>query len=148
MIIASINLLGLAVGVGFYYYTHFIFQKPLPSEEIEQSRLKQEAANLMATDPIKFKRRTVNLLSNPNKLRFLDFEMYLLPFKQTQAEEINKNEALIFDTTIELAGKFTPEELNTVAGKILFEGRIKKHLNDMMGAPIVKKIYFTKFVIQ
>ena len=147
-IIAALNLLGLLVGVGFVYYTNFIYQRPLPSEQVEQAHLIEEAAQLMATAPVRFKRRTVNLLSGPNKLRFLDFQMYVLPFKEAQTDEINKNESLIFDTAIELAGRFTAEELNTVAGKILFEGRIKKQLNSYFNPPLVKKIYFTKFVVQ
>jgi flagellar FliL protein len=39
-------------------------------------------------------------------------------------------------------------ELNSITGKILLESRIKKRLNSILGAPIIKRIYFSKFIIQ
>ena len=52
------------------------------------------------------------------------------------------------DAIIDIASNMAPEELNTVAGKVILEERIRKRLNDFFGKSLVKEIYFSIFVVQ
>jgi len=147
-ILTGINLTGVAIGAGLYIYLSFIAQRPLPQEKVELARLKEEALNKTTLETLKLDRVTINLFSKRNKLKFLDLEMSILPFKASQLEKLDAHKPIIFDSAIEIAGKMDPFELNSIAGKILLESRIKEKVNGLIGDSLVKKIYFTKFTIQ
>ncbi|MEC8623527.1 MAG: flagellar basal body-associated FliL family protein, partial [Bdellovibrionota bacterium] len=59
-----------------------------------------------------------------------------------------KNKHIVRDTFLDIAGEMSPEELNSLTGKLLLESRIKNRLNKDMGSKIVQELYFTKFVVQ
>ena len=62
--------------------------------------------------------------------------------------EIEKNKHIVRDTFLDIAGEMTPEELNSITGKIILEDRIKKRLNKSLGARPVQEMYFQKYVVQ
>jgi flagellar basal body-associated protein FliL len=42
----------------------------------------------------------------------------------------------------------SPSDVDSMTGKITFESRVKKAVNEKLGQPIVKQIYFSSFVVQ
>ena len=48
---------------------------------------------------------------------------------------------------IDITSGSDPDELNTVAGKLLLENRLKNIINKILGKKIVSEILFTTFVI-
>lgn len=147
-VIALINLLGVGAGLGLFIYTGYVQKRPLPQERVELEKLKEDQYNQATLDSVKFDRITVNLPSRATKLNFLDLQMNVLPFNVNQIEKINQNKALVLDVAIDLAGRMSASELNTVSGKILLESKMKREINFHLGSPVIKRIYFTKFTIQ
>ena len=75
--------------------------------------------------------------------------MNILPFREDQKALIKQNEPIIKDVVIEIASQYEPDDLNSLTGKILLETRIKNQVNAKLGnSPVVKKIYFSVFVVQ
>lgn len=147
-ILILINLVVALLGAGVVYYSHFMI-KPEPTDQLsEKSKLKDSLSEQVSITPVPIKKFTVNLSSHANRLRFLNLEMSILPFFEDQKALITKNEFLIKNVVIELASSLTPEEVETVTGKMLFESRIKKQVNAKLGQPVIKQIFFSGFVIQ
>ena len=68
-------------------------------------------------------------------------------------EKLETNKYILRDEIITLAGSMYPNELNTVSGKLVFEEKIKQRFNDALASATnkkktIRKIYFTKFVVQ
>lgn len=148
-ILIIVNLVVALAGVGIVFYSHNVL-KPEPTDQVaEAETLKQEAAEANQLKPVPIKKFVVNLHSQGNRLRYLDLEMNVLTFKQVQTQIIKDNEHIFKDTVVELASHLTPEDLESVTGKILLENRIKKQVNAKLGdPPVIKQIYFSGFVVQ
>ncbi len=147
-ILIIINLIVAVAGVGLVFYSHNMI-KPEPTDQVaEQLKIRESLLEQSAITPLPIKKFTVNLNSHANRLRFLNLEMSILPFFEDQKEVIKKHEFLIKNIVIELASSLTPEEVETVTGKMLFESRIKKQVNAKLGQPVIKQIFFSGFVIQ
>lgn len=148
-ILIIVNLVVALAGVGIVFYSHNVL-KPEPTDQVaEAETLKQEAAEANQLKPVPIKKFVVNLHSQGNRLRYLDLEMNVLTFKQDQTQIIKDNEHIFKDTVVELASHLTPEDLESVTGKILLENRIKKQVNAKLGdPPVIKQIYFSGFVVQ
>ena len=141
-IIIIFNLIGILLGFGIFVFTEFISQRELPVDNAEFQRLLalgNEISNLKAFE---LEKLTLNLSSERSRLRYLDVVMHLLPFHESQMTILDQYKPLILDNIIEITGRMTPEEVNSVTGKIIFEDRIKKMTNDLVKKPIIKKIYF------
>lgn len=147
-IVMALNVLGLLFSLGAVIYSTVIWQKPLPKNEEELRLLRQEALTTSFVETIPMKKITINLPSQRGRLRYLDIEMGLLPFKSVYIDKLKANFSLIYDRAIVHSGKMEAEELNSLAGKILLEDQIKKDVNEALGGPILKKIFFTVFVVQ
>ena len=91
---------------------------------------------------------SVNLYSRKTRLRFLNIKLDLELFQNGMQEKLKDLTPVINDQLIDIAGNMKASELNSITGKILLESRIKKRLNSLLGAPIIKRIYFSKFIIQ
>lgn len=146
-------LLGVngAVAVGaaaLVIYSHTSI-KPLPTNQTaEEKALVDSAAADNQITPVMFKKMVVNVYAEGTRLRYLETEIGLLPFSDADKEGLKKAEHLLQDALIDIAGKMSPEELASVTGKILLEGRLKKRLNDKLERMVIKQIYFTKFIVQ
>ena len=141
-------LLTAAVAGFFFYSTGKMFDRNLPEESAEALALKENTEGVIVPEAFRMKKITINLRSRTKRLRFLDVKMQLVPFKSDQTGYLEPRKHILRDTTIKIAGSLFPHELNNVSGKIIFENRLKKGLNDILGTQIIKEIYFTHFVIQ
>jgi flagellar FliL protein len=49
---------------------------------------------------------------------------------------------------IQVAAQMEASDLDSMTGKMTFEGRVKKMVNEKLGQPVIKQIYFSTFVVQ
>ncbi len=147
-VIGIVSSIFLLATIGVFVYTEHIFQRTLPVDEQEFIRSTQEALKSVSGKTLKLDKVTINLRSRNSRLRFLDAEIHILPLKNKDFDELKNNMPFIYDAIIDITGKMWPEELNTLAGKILLEQRIKKQINELLKRPTIKRIYFTTFVVQ
>ncbi len=148
LIIAGILTLVGAATAGVFVYTEFVYKRPLVDESAEQKALTQNLKNSIPREGLKIDKMAVNIKSESSRLRFLELSMQIIPFTVKQKEILEKATPLVYDRIGQVAGKMTPEDLNSISGKILFEDRLKRKLNEDLGDQIVREIYFTGFVVQ
>lgn len=148
------KILLLANGIGMLLlmlligYAHFGIKKPLTDQGLESQKLGEEIIGHSQVSPVSFKKMVVNLPSQYSRLRFLEIELGILPFTEEQKALINDFSYRIKNIVIEHAAKMSANELTSVTGKILFESRLKKEINKQLQTKLVKKIYFTRFIVQ
>lgn len=148
LIIVGISILLGLLTLGVFVYTNIVYQRPLVNEAEEKDLLSANLKSGVSTDGLKIDKIVVNLRSETSRLRFLEVSLQVLPFKNEQKELLEKNSPLILDRIGQLATNMTPNDLNTISGKILFEERLKNKLNKDLGKQIVREIFFTGFVVQ
>lgn len=147
-ILVALMLLGTLGTLGVFVYTEFLYERPLPDPAAERLKLQEQAKAQLFPNSYKLDKLTINLPSRSSRLRFLDMQIYLVPFNSDATEFFDKHKAKIQDVIINIASAMPPEELGTISGKILLESRIKKSVNELFPKPLVKNIQFTDFVIQ
>ncbi|EQC44636.1 flagellar basal body-associated protein FliL [Bacteriovorax sp. BSW11_IV] len=147
-VIMALTLLLTMATAGLFIYTEKVYKHPVPSDAAEKERLMQDSAQYNALTTTKIEKLIINLDSPTKRLRFLEVEVNFVTFKESGAKDITENNAIVNDTIIRLANEMPPEELNSISGKILFENRIKRALNDFYGRPVIKEIFFSSFVVQ
>jgi flagellar FliL protein len=136
----------LAAGLVFYSHNNI---KPPPTDiSGEEKSLLDTAIADSQIKPHAMKQMTVNLYSEGTRLRFLNAEMNLVPFKQDDIETLKSNEHIVKNELITIAATMTPDELGSITGKILLESRLKKAVNQKLNQPLIKSIFFTKFLVQ
>lgn len=147
---ALIGLLTLAsmATLGVFIYTEMVFKRPLPEDKVELEALKKDTEVSVAPEIFKLDKLIINLNSQGSRLRFLDVEIHFVPYKSEALETFDTQKAFIIDAVIDIASNMSPEELNTVAGKVLLEERIRRRLNDFFGKTLIKEIFFSRFVVQ
>ncbi len=143
-----LSVLATAGAMGVFIYTDFIYKKPVTSNAEELQKLKDEVSREVSFKTFKLKKVTTNLYSRKTRLRYLNMEAYIEPFSENQLALLEEKETLIYDTVILTAGRLEPSDLNTLSGKILFENKVKNNINDLFAEPIVRKVYFSVFVVQ
>jgi flagellar FliL protein len=150
-ILVLVNMVVVLAGAGLVYYAHNMI-KPQPTDQVaETENLKKEALDQVQVQAVPIKKFVVNIHSRSTRLRYLDVEMNILPFRNEQKEIIKANEHIFKDVVIEIAARLEPEELDSLSGKILFEKKVKDRVNEKLGQPgdpLVNKIYFSGFVVQ
>lgn len=147
-IIFALSLVVTLASGGLVYYAHnMIKREPInPSKEFNDMATSQISS--INVQKVSLNEMSVNLYSRKTRLRFLNLKMDLELFKDGMQEQIKTLTPIINDQLIDVAGNMKASELNSITGKILLESRIKKRLNKTLGANIIKKIYFSKFIIQ
>lgn len=147
---ALIGLFTLATlgALGVFIYTEMVYVKPKPSDKVEFEALKEDSKKAVAPEVYKMDKLIINLNGQGSRLRFLDVEVHLVPFKSESIEMIKNQDPYVKDAIIDIASNMAPDELNTVAGKVLLEERIRRRLNDFFGKSIIKEIFFSRFVVQ
>ena len=143
MLLASVGALSV------FIYERFIFEKPL-LDNLEELKAFRRDAKVAAEDNSAYQinKLLVNLPTTTSRLRYLDVNIYLVPFMAEDVRLFEDHRAIIHDKVIDIAGRMTAEELGSISGKLLFESRIKREVNAFLGRSSVKKVYFTRFVIQ
>jgi flagellar protein FliL len=148
-IVLGLNALVSFALAGLMYYYSAIHQKPLPGDQAMTEVMKKDIEEKSMTfSALEVSGTIVNLRSRTSRLRFLDIDMQLVPSPPFTVEELKTHLVVIRDIVINVASQMTDEELSTVSGKILLEGRIKKETELYFKRPSLEKIIFTKYVIQ
>jgi flagellar FliL protein len=148
MILLGLNTFATLAALGVMVYTVILFERPTPNPDAEKKELLSGGRTYKPISSFKMKRIIINIPSTTARLRFLEIKAVLVPFKDDQMAEIEKNKHIVRDTFLDIAGEMTPEELNSITGKIILEDRIKKRLNKSLGARTVQEMYFQKYVVQ
>lgn len=130
------------------YYSHNLLtpQRLDPSESFAQ--MARGEKNEASVAKVSLEEISVNLYSRKTRLRFLDLKADVSVYEDNTQQRVKDITPLIRDQIIDVAGNMSAEELNTVTGKILFESKIKKRLNEILGGRVIKRIYFSKFIVQ
>ncbi len=147
-ILIIVNLVVVLAGAGLVYYSHFMIKPEPTNQAAEEENLKKEASEKSKIEPVPIKKFVVNLHSGSSRLRFLDLEMNVLTFHADQKELVKSSEHIFKDIVIQVAAQMEASDLDSMTGKITFESRVKKAVNEKLGQPVVKQIYFSTFVIQ
>jgi flagellar basal body-associated protein FliL len=147
-ILLALNATVALLAAGVVYYAHFMIKPPPTNQSGEEQALVDKAYQETQITPYTMKTQIVNLYTEGARLRFLSTEMSLIPFKEAGKALLKEREYIIRNALISVAAHMTAEEVSSVTGKILLESRVKKTINEALGAPVVKKIYFGKFTVQ
>lgn len=130
------------------YYAHNMIEKPKTDESAEFSSMATNLVNNLNIPRVSLEEISINLYSRKTRLRFLNIKIDLELFEDGMQEKVKALTPIVNDQLIDIAGNMKASELNSVTGKILLESRIKKRLNKLLGANTIKRIYFSKFIIQ
>lgn len=148
-ILILILLIATGGTLGMFVYTTVLHKKPFMDDQIEKNNLLEDSKKVVFVTPYKFDKMTVNLKSKRStRLRYLDVEMHFVPFSGEISEKMDLMKAEIKDIIIDITGHMKPNEINTVSGKIIYESRLKKAVNKIAKKKIIKKILFSRFVVQ
>lgn len=148
-ILILFNIIIALAATGLVVYSHLFLKPPPTNQEMETKILEENAQNLSQIAPVTLKKIVVNLFSRSSRLRYLDLQLSVLTFREDQKKIIEENEFLFKDVVIQLASKVSPEDVSSMTGKILLQNRIKKRMNQILrDEPVVKQIYFSRFVVQ
>ncbi len=146
-ILLTLAMLSTISVLGLFVYTDIIYQKPLPDDKKEFQKLEAESKKVNVSKGFALKKITINLKST-RKLRFLSTEIVLIPFKESQLQIIEDNQAMIRDIIIDAGSNMTAKELSSITGKIIFEETLKERINKTQKKPLIKEVFFSNFVIQ
>jgi len=102
-IILLLTLAASITAAGVFIYTEMIYKRPLPNNEAELAKLKDETKNNFLPESFKLDKIIVNLPSNTTRLRFLDAEIHLVIFDKNDSAILEENKAKINDVIIEVA---------------------------------------------
>ena len=91
----------------------------------------------------------VNLLDKKNVgKRYLKVTMQLEVGKEEDRVLIENNIPQIRDTVLLLLSSQTLKEINTMEGKLELKQTLLSRMNQILGDGVVRRIYFTEFVVQ
>jgi flagellar protein FliL len=147
-IITALALLASLICLSTIIYSGMIFEKELPQDTIERLKMLEEVKGTTYPESYKLEKITVNLKSRRNKLRYLDTTIHLVPFNSKYNDVLDNQKSEILDIIIDVSGKMSPDEINSLLGKLLYENRLKTRINKILKKEVVKDIYFSKFTVQ
>ena len=147
-VLLGLNGLVALAAAGIVYYAHFMIKPEPINTTTEEQKLYDQASSESLVTAYTIASKPVNLYHEGARLRYLATEMSIIPFKEVDKEILKEKEYVIKNALIEIAAHMSPEEVSTLTGKLLLESRIKKYINESLGTPVVKKIYFGKFTVQ
>ena len=138
------------ITLGFFYYSIDLYQK----ETFDDKNLKdsissdQKLKKYEFVEPYSMKRIVINLPSNTSRLRFLELEMSLETIKPSQMDKLKDMETIIKDAAISVGGAMTPDELNSLSGKVMFEEKLKEKIRLTTSRNIISRIFYRRFIVQ
>jgi flagellar protein FliL len=146
VLVALSSLVAIAL-LGIFVYTEMLYTPPPIDEnaalERMRNQLEEQGLHLYKLD--KF---VVNIPSGTTRLRYADIEIQLVSFEPSAHQAYETHVSRIRDLVIKEVGAMSPEELNTVTGRILLEDRLRRGINQIVRKNAVKEILFPKFIIQ
>ena len=147
-ILGALFLLASATTLCTIIYTQHVFMRTLPENNKEFQSFKEHAKNYSTNDYYRLDKLIINLPSKTSRSRFFEVQANLVPFLSENIRDLEAHKAILQDIVIDIASRIPPRELASISGKILLKSRLKKRMNNLFGRAFVKKIYFTRFVIQ
>lgn len=147
-ILMGLNALVVGGAAALVIYAHTMLKPAATDQTKEFTDMVRDSMVEFKKQAVSFDEMVVNLYSRERRLRFLNLKMDIEVFEDGQQETINTMKPIIVDSLIDITGNMRPDELNSVTGKILLEARVKNKVNAIAGKKIVKRIYFSKFIIQ
>jgi flagellar protein FliL len=147
-ILVGVSVLASLACLGTIIYADKVFEKELPVDTIEHLKMLEEVRGTTYPEAYMLEKITVNLKSRRNKLRYLNTTLHLVPFNSKYTDIIDEQKSQILDVIIDVSGRMTADEINSIVGKILYENRIKNGINKILHRQAIKDIYFSKFTVQ
>ena len=147
-ILAILNMVVILGAAGLVFYSNNMIKKPAVNPEDKFSQMAENAIEESQKELVMLPEQVINLYSRERRLRFLNLIVNLEPFESKQTEAVNEVRPIIIDGLIDIASQMKPDEVNSVTGRMTLETRLKKHVNDFVGGPLIKKVYFSKFIVQ
>lgn len=151
-ILIALSLLTTLAIAGLFYYTEKMYKKP-PIDEAKEKEALMNHTNEKAT-PELFKMESMVFSLTPKdptkilRMRYLEIEVHLVVFEAGDKEVLKEKMPIVQDSVIQIASKMSPEDLASLSGKILLENRIKNMVNEKIGKPTVKSIFFSRYIVQ
>ncbi len=140
--LVRLGVIALAVvvlaGGGFFAYQKF-FAKGAKGDKAKSKQAGEKSA-LAPMDPF------ILNLSDPG--RFLKLSMQLEVDDQADVPMIEGNKPQIKDAVITLISSKSVDDLSTAEGKMQLKDDLVLRVNQVVGKPVVKNIYFTEFIMQ
>jgi flagellar protein FliL len=147
IIMAGISLIVLAIiGGGFFMLWQKLSALDKP-KDAEAAKAPEKVEHGSMGPVFSLDSFIVNLSDQGGK-RYLRITMGLELEDPKSAEELTKRLPQIRDSILMALPSRKVEELQTTEGKNSLRAEIISKLNELFGKEIVKKIYFTEFVIQ
>lgn len=136
--IVLMAVLGVAIisGAGFYLFKKGNSGPSGPSVKQKQ----EEASPLIALDPF------ILNLADPG--RFLKMTLEVEVAGPDGATLVNTRKAQLRDAIITLLGNKTSDDISTADGKMQLKDELILRINQELGRPVIKNVYFTEFVMQ
>src|SRR5690606_2228374 len=79
-ILIGLMLLATLATMGVFVYTQFLYEKPLPDPAAERAKMHEQAKAQLFPNSYKLDKLIINLPSRSSRLRFVDMQIYLVPF--------------------------------------------------------------------
>ncbi len=151
-ILIGLSLLTTLAIAGLFYYTEKMYKKPPIDEAKEKEALMNQTNEKAAPELFKMESMVFSLTpKDPTKIlrmRYLEIEVHFVVFEASDKELLKEKLPIAQDSIIEIASKMLPEDLASLSGKILLENRIKTKINEKIGKPTVKSIFFSRYIVQ
>lgn len=147
-ILLGINGIVVLAAAALVFHAHNNINPPPTNQQLEFGNMIEGVINENQKAPITLDKTIVNLYSREARLRFLDTQMNIVLVQEKDRPYVDSLKYIINDALIDIAGNMKPDELNSVTGRILLENRVKSRVNHYAGRTVIKKIYFSRFIIQ
>lgn len=151
ILLALMTLTTLAV-IGLFYYTEKVYKRPPIDENKEKESFLKDGDPKAMPAFYKIDKMTVSLVpkdsTRSQRMRYVELEIHLVLFKSEEVGIIKTYHPMVLDKIITITSKMGAEELNSLTGKILLEDRLKKAINKSLSKPVVKSIFFSRYIIQ
>lgn len=147
-IILGLNGILVTAAAALVVFSHTMIKKPSTEQGKEMGNMIENSMFELQKPPVVMEEIVVNLYSREARLRFLNTQLNLVLFEEKDRSLAMSLKPHIFDALIDITGNMRPKELNSVTGRILLETRLKKKINKLLKKPVIKKILFSKFIIQ
>jgi flagellar protein FliL len=152
MILLAVMLLTTSGVIGLFYYTEKVYKRPPIDEKKEQEAFLKDGNPKAMPAFYKIDKMTVSLVpkdsAGAQRMRYVELEIHLVLFKAEDAGIIKTYLSIVQDKIITVSSKMGADELNSLTGKILLEDRLKKQINTTLGKPVVKSIFFSRYIVQ
>jgi flagellar basal body-associated protein FliL len=147
-ILSLLNVVVMLGSVGVVYYANFKLKPPPINPAEEFAKLQASAVGQTEAPAFTLPKLVINLANFQGKLHYVDMEVSLEPFQADNKTTFEQNQARITDIIIDVGTNLTLDDVTSLSGKILYAEEIKNRINREFKSPVVKKVLFSRFVVQ